>query len=44
MERDGSINEGHFIIFDRNPDKVWEEKIWYAEHKHNGCSNMVWSM
>lgn len=44
MDKAGSVDEGHFIIFDRTPGKPWEEKIWHAQHDYNGHPIMVWGM
>lgn len=44
MDKAGSVDEGHFIIFDRTPGKTWEEKIWHAQHDYNGHPIMVWGM
>ena len=44
MDKVGSVDEGHFIIFDRTPNKSWEEKIWHEEREYNGCKIMVWGM
>ena len=44
IDRAGSVDEGHFIIFDRTPGKPWEEKIWHEEKAYNGCKIMVWGM
>ena len=44
MDKAGSVDEGHFIIFDRTPGKPWEEKIWHKECEYNGRKIMVWGM
>ena len=44
MDKVGSVDEGHFIIFDRTPGKSWDEKIWHEEREYNGRTIMVWGM
>lgn len=44
MDKAGAVDEGHFIIFDRTPDKPWEEKIWHKECEYNKQKIMVWGM
>ena len=44
MDKAGSVDEGHFIIFDRTPGKPWDEKIWHEEREYNGRKIMVWGM
>lgn len=29
-------DEAQFIVFDRTPDKPWEEKIWHREERRRG--------
>lgn len=36
--------EGHLIIFDRTPDKPWEEKLFQREASIYGCVIQVWGM
>ena len=40
----GTINEGHFILFDRRPNRSWEEKIWHRTEHYNGRTIEVWGM
>ncbi|MGL4852821.1 MAG: AAA-like domain-containing protein [Phocaeicola sp.] len=40
----GTINEGHFILFDRTKGKPWEEKIWHRTEHYNGRTIEVWGM
>ena len=40
----GTINEGHFILFDRRPNRSWEEKIWHRTENFNGTTIEVWGM
>lgn len=40
----GTINEGYFILFDRRPDRLWEEKLWHRTETYNGRSIEVWGM
>ena len=44
MDTVGSIDEGHFIIFDRSNDKTWEERIWHKPYQYNKKTIMVWGM
>jgi hypothetical protein len=44
MDKAGTVDEGHFIIFDRTPGKPWEEKIWHKECEYNKRKIMVWGM
>jgi hypothetical protein len=43
MERMGS-EEGHLVIFDRDPARPWSEKIWRREETHRGKTITVWGM
>ena len=40
----GTINEGHFILFDRRPGRPWEEKLWHRTEQYEGREIMVWGM
>lgn len=40
----GTINEGHFILFDRRPDRAWDDKIWHRTESYNGREITVWGM
>ena len=40
----GTINEGHFILFDRTPGKPWEEKLWHRTEEYAGRTIEVWGM
>lgn len=40
----GTINEGHFILFDRRPNRPWDEKIWHRKEYYNGRQIEVWGM
>ena len=44
MDRVGSVDEGHFIIFDRSKTKTWEERIWHKSYEYQGRQIMVWGM
>lgn len=37
-----SAHEGHLIIFDRNPHKTWEEKIFHLTESIDGKIIQVW--
>jgi hypothetical protein len=36
--------EGHLVIFDRTPNKPWEEKIFQRQEHHRGATITVWGM
>ena len=40
----GFINEGHFILFDRRPERPWDDKIWHRTEHFNGRMIEVWGM
>ena len=44
MDTVGSIDEGHLIIFDRDSQKSWEERIWHRPCEYQGHPIMVWGM
>ena len=44
MDCVGSVDEGHFIIFDRSKTKTWEERIWHKSYEYQGRQIMVWGM
>lgn len=39
-----SNTEGHFVIFDRNPNASWDEKIYQRNEKLNGKTITVWGV
>jgi hypothetical protein len=43
MDRCG-VAEGHLIIFDRTPNKSWDEKIFVREEAYQGTPITVWGM
>ncbi len=43
MDRCGA-REGHLVIFDRRPNKTWEEKIYHRAERYNEYSIDVWGM
>jgi len=43
MDRCGA-KEGHLVIFDRDRDKPWEEKIFRREETHREAQIAVWGM
>ncbi len=43
MDRSGT-DDGHLIIFDRNPDKSWDEKIFKRDESYQGKQITVWGM
>lgn len=43
MDRCGT-NEGHLVIFDRRPDRLWQEKIYHRKEEFSGKTIQVWGM
>jgi hypothetical protein len=43
MDKCGT-SEGHLVIFDRNENKSWDEKIFCKEKEYGGYSISVWGM
>ena len=39
-----SAEEGHLVVFDRTPDKPWEQKNFRREEEHEGRRIAVWGM
>jgi hypothetical protein len=35
---------GHLVLFDRSPEKAWEDKIFCRQEVHYGKAIMVWGM
>ena len=44
MDLVGSVDEGHFIVFDRSQEKTWEERIWHKPYEYQGRTIIVWGM
>ena len=44
MDLVGSVDEGHFILFDRSSGKSWDERIWHEPRQYNGRIITVWGM
>lgn len=44
IDRVGSSDEGHLIIFDRSEEKTWGERIWNRPMQYQGHYIMVWGM
>ena len=44
MDKAGSVDEGHLIIFDRSKTKTWEERIWHKSYEYQGRIIKVWGM
>lgn len=40
----GTINEGHFILFDRRLERSWDDKIWHRTEVYRGRKIEVWGM
>ena len=44
MDTVGSVDEGHLIVFDREGQKSWDERIWHETRTYQGRSIIVWGM
>ena len=44
MDCVGSVDEGHLIIFNRDGQLSWDERIWHRAMEYQGRSIMVWGM
>ena len=44
MDTVGSVDEGHLIIFNRDGQLTWDERIWHRLMEYQGRSIMVWGM
>ena len=44
MDLCGSVDEGHFIVFDRSGSKTWDERIWHENRQYLGRTITVWGM
>lgn len=44
MDKVGSVDEGHLVIFDRSKEKSWNERIWHKSCEYKGRDIMVWGM
>ena len=44
MDTAGSVDEGHLIIFDRDGEKSWEDRIWQRNYDWQGHPIKVWGM
>lgn len=40
----GAINEGHFILFNRDKGTSWDDKIWHRTELFRGREITVWGM
>ena len=43
MDRCGTA-EGHLVIFDRDPNRTWEEKLFRREGTYQGKNIQIWGM
>jgi hypothetical protein len=43
MDKTGAL-EGHLVIFDRDVNKTWEEKIYHKVETVQGKTIEVWGM
>ena len=39
-----NTTDGHLIIFDRRPDRSWEQKIFQRQESYEEQAIMVWGM
>ncbi|MBE2234300.1 MAG: ATP-binding protein, partial [Anaerolinea sp.] len=37
-------SEGHLVIFDRTPDRPWQEKIFQRQESYRSATIAVWGM
>ena len=44
IDRVGSVDEGHLIIFNRDSQLSWDEHIWHRPMQHRNRPIMVWGM
>ncbi len=44
MDLVGTVDEGHFIVFDRSSDKTWQQRIWHEQRQYQGRTITVWGM
>ncbi len=44
VDRSGGASEAHLVIFDRDPKKTWEEKIYRRAEDRGGRRVVVWGM
>ena len=43
MDRCG-VDEGHLVVFDRTPDKAWDEKLFLRSEQVNDVTIQIWGM
>ena len=43
MDR-AAATDAHLILFDRRPERTWQEKIFRREHQANGHTVTIWGM
>ena len=44
MDTVGSVDEGHLIIFNRDGQLSWDERIWHRSMEYEGRTIKVWGM
>ena len=44
MDTADSVDEGHLIIFDRDGETSWEDRIWHRNCEWQGHPIKVWGM
>ena len=40
--RRAGADEAHLMIFDRNPERTWDERIWRRDESYDGFTITVW--
>ena len=44
MDTVGSVDEGHLVVFNRDGQLSWDERIWHRSMSYAGHPVMVWGM
>lgn len=39
-----AADAGHLVVFDRHPDKRWEDKVFHRPETRDGVDIHVWGM
>ncbi|MYF51433.1 MAG: hypothetical protein F4220_14970 [Gammaproteobacteria bacterium] len=39
-----AAHEGHLVVFDRTPDKPWDDKVFQCDESAGGRTVHVWGM
>jgi hypothetical protein len=43
-DRSGGATEAHLVIFDRDPGRSWDEKVYRQVEERGGRGVVVWGM